>query len=181
MVLDSKKGLKSKSLKVQNMLRIFATINIVFFISCSSYFTKSEHLNAPPQLISQNSRVVLLSSKDDKLKIIARMTYLNPIDSSVFYNREYFFLEIFNDDENVIVPDSMQLSMFGKKPLWFRKVDNNEYDDVIMLENNLSSGYLIAFRQAGAFEQKRIKVDMKISNFSTATFDFSYAVLKTHL
>lgn len=151
------------------------------FLGCSTYFTKSGDDTTPPQVLAQNSRIVLLSSSDEKLKIAARMTYLNSIDSSIFNNREYFFLEIFNDDEEVILPDSMQISMFGRKPLWIRKIDSNEYDDMILLENSLSEGYLIAFLPAGAFEQKRIKVDLKIANFDKATFDFSYAVLKTRL
>ncbi|WP_202391495.1 hypothetical protein [Helicobacter saguini] len=179
-----------------NFFIIFVIFFITFFSSCSSYFSKSANEQTPPQQLAQNSRIVLLSGSDDtfksqnvaqnenkgeKLKIAVRMTYLNPLDSSIFHNREYFFLEIFNDDEDVLLPDSMQVSMFGRKPLWLRKVDKNELDSMLKLENTLSEGYLIAFRPAGPFEQKHIKVVLNIATFEPATFDFSFAILKTYL
>lgn len=151
------------------------------FSGCSTYFTKGEGMQISPQVLSQNSRVALLSSSDEKLKIAMRMTYLNDIDSSLFHNREYFFLEIFNDDEDVVLPDSMQISMFNRKPLWIRKVESSELDSILKLENSLAEGYLIAFRPVGPFEAKKIKVDMKIANFKDASFDFSYSILKTRL
>lgn len=180
MSLDSINLLKFARLKI-NFLPIFVAFFITFFSSCSSYFSKSATSQTPPQEVAQNSRVVLLGGEDNKLKIAARMTYLNPLDSSIFHNREYFFLEIFNDDSDVLLPLSMQVSMFGRKPLWLRKVDSDELDSMLKLENNLSEGYLIAFYPAGPFEQKHIKVVLNIATFEPATFDFSFAILKTHL
>ncbi|RDU63594.1 hypothetical protein CQA53_08220 [Helicobacter didelphidarum] len=154
---------------------------ILLLYGCSSYFGKNEHLTIAPQTLAQNSRMVLLSSQDSKLKIAARLTYLNEIDSSIFHGREYFFLEIFNDDENIVLPDSMQLTMFNRKPLWIRQINQKELDDMLVLENDLSDGYLIAFRRANAFEQKKIQIALSLPNYRVGVFDFSYILLKTKL
>ncbi len=153
----------------------------ILFGSCSSYFNSLKHLKVSPETLAQNSRMVLLASQDDKLKIVAKMTYLNEIDNSIYRNREYFFLEIFNDDEDVILPDSMQITMFNRKPLWIRPINTDELDDILVLENELSSGYLIAFRRASAFEQKKINIELSITNFKKGVFDFSYVLLKSKL
>ncbi|GAB0172932.1 hypothetical protein NHP164001_09480 [Helicobacter trogontum] len=153
----------------------------VFYLGCSSYFSKSEFLDTPPELLAQNSRMILLSGADKKLKIAARLTHLNSLDSSIYNGREYFFLEIFNDDEYTVMPDSMQLSMFGRKPLWIRPIDTRELDDLLTLQNNLSSGYLIAFRYPSVFEKKSMKVQLSIESFEPAVFDFSYIILDSKL
>ncbi len=157
-------------------------INIfILFTNCTSYFAKTEFLDSPPELIAQNSRMALIISNDDKLKIVARLTYLNNIDISVYSNREYFFLEIFNDDENIIVPDSMQITMLNKKPLWIRSVEEIELDDILFLNNSLSSGFLIAFKTPSVFERKTMKIQLKIDTFKPSIFDFSYITLETKL
>lgn len=161
----------------RNLLLLFC----VLCFGCSSYFSKSEFLDTPTELLAQNSRMVLLSGVDEKLKIAARLTHLNSLDSSIYNGREYFFLEIFNDDEYVIVPDSMQLSMFGRKPLWIRPIEAREFDDLLTLYNNLSNGYLIAFRYPSAIQKKRMKVKISIESFEPVTFDFSYVILNSKL
>lgn len=161
----------------RNLLLLFC----VLCFGCSSYFSKSEFLDTPTELLAQNSRMVLLSGVDEKLKIAARLTHLNSLDSSIYNGREYFFLEIFNDDEYVIVPDSMQLSMFGRKPLWIRPVEAREFDDLLTLYNNLSNGYLIAFRYPSAIQKKRMKVKISIESFEPVIFDFSYVILNSKL
>lgn len=161
----------------RNLLLLFC----VLCFGCSSYFSKSEFLDTPTELLAQNSRMVLLSGVDEKLKIAARLTHLNSLDSSIYNGREYFFLEIFNDDEYVIVPDSMQLSMFGIKPLWIRPIEAREFDDLLVLHNNLSNGYLIAFRYPSVFEKKNMKIELNIETFKPAVFDFSYIILDSKL
>ena len=101
----------------RNLLLLFC----VLCFGCSSYFSKSEFLDTPTELLAQNSRMVLLSGVDEKLKIAARLTHLNSLDSSIYNGREYFFLEIFNDDEYVIVQDLCSLaclaeSLYGYAP-----------------------------------------------------------------
>lgn len=151
------------------------------FIGCTTYFSQTDFLNTPPELLAQNSRVVLLSSSDEKLKIAARLTHLNELDSSIYNGREYFFLEIFNDDDYVVLPDSMRITMFGRKPLWMREVESREFDDILLLYNTMSYGYLIAFRTPSVFERKKMQVKLSIESFKPAVFDFSYIVLQSKL
>lgn len=160
---------------------LFLLCGVLTLISCSSYFSNVEHLKTSIETLAQNSRVVLLVSKDDRLKIVARLTYLNEIDSGLYHDREYFFLEIFNDDDNVVLPDSMQITLLNKKPLWMRPIQADELDESLVLENKLSSGYLIAFRKVSPFDQKNMKLELSITDFPTSIFDFSYATLQTKL
>lgn len=163
---------------------IFITILLFFSLlcfGCSSYFTKSEFLDIPHELLAQNSRVILFSDKDEKLKITARLTHLNGLDNGIYNGRQYFFLEIFNDDDNAILPDSMQISMFDKKPLWMRHVESREFDDLLFLQNNLSSGYLIAFKNISATQRKKMKIKISIESFEPKVFDFSYIMLNSKL
>ena len=166
------------------MARIY-TISLLILLTltgCQSYFGKKDRLNY--QIMLQNSRVIMLSSNtENQLKVFAKVTYLNDVDNISYNNREYFFLEIFNDDEDVILPDSMQISMFDKEPLWIRKIDDDElaYDDVMVRDNPLSTCYLLAFKRQPPRLQKNMKVKLAISGFSPNIFDFSYIVLNTKL
>ncbi len=162
-------------------LSFFSLFFCISFAGCATYFSKSAFLEAPPELLAQNSRIVLLASNDEKLKIVARLTYLNDLDSSIYNGREYFFLEIFNDDEYVVLPESMQLTMFGRKPLWMRSIEEREFDDLLTLYNTMSNAYLIAFNTPSVFERKRMQIKLSVQSFQPAVFDFSYVILDSKL
>lgn len=166
---------------LKSLLYYFLVLFCLLFSGCTTYFSKSDFLDTPPELLAQNSRVVLLVSTDEKLKIAARLTHLNELDSSIYNGREYFFLEIFNDDDYVVLPDSMQITMFGRKPLWIREVESREFDDVLLLYNTMSYGYLIAFRLPSIFERKKMQIELNIESFKPAIFDFSFIVLESKL
>ncbi|WP_233707680.1 hypothetical protein [Helicobacter aurati] len=120
-------------------------------------------------------------SDKNELKIAARLTYLNDLDNLAYNNREYFFLEIFNDSDEVVIPDSLQITMFGKKPVWIRYISSEELDDILVLENNYGKGYLIAFQKPSIFLQKHIVIDLSIAHFGNASYDFSYKVIPSDL
>ncbi len=163
------------------IIALFASVTFILFTNCSSYFSKSEFLKNPPELIAQNSRMALLVSDDGKLKVVARLMHLNEVDGGVYKNREYFFLEIFNDDEDVVLPDSMRITMFDKPPLWIRGVEGRELDDVLFLDNSLSYGFLIAFNRPSVFKLKNMEIKLVVDNFQPAIFNFSYTILNSKL
>lgn len=165
----------------KKLLTYFLFFFCYLFVGCATYFSKADFLETPPELLAQNSRVVLLSSSDQKLKIAARLTHLNDIDRSLYNGREYFFLEIFNDDDYVVLPDSMRITMFERKPLWVRQIESRELDDILLLYNTMSYGYLIAFRPPSVFERKKMKIKLSIESFKPAIFDFSYIILESKL
>lgn len=168
-------------LPFKNILYCFLFLFCIIFSGCATYFSKSDFLNTPPELLAQDSRIALLSSTDEKLKIAARLTHLNDLDSSVYSGREYFFLEIFNDDNYIVLPDSMQITMFGLAPLWMREVESKEFDDILLLYNTLSKGYLIAFRTPSVFERRKMQIKLSIQSFKPVIFDFSYIILDSNL
>lgn len=170
-----------QTLFIKSILYCLLFLFCILFASCTTYFSKVDFLNPPPELLAQNSRVVLLASSDEKLKIAARLTHLNELDSSIYNGREYFFLEIFNDDDYVVLPDSMRITMFGRKPLWIREVESREFDDLLTIYNTMSDGYLIAFRPPSVFERKKMQIELNIESFNPAIFDFSYIVLQSQL
>lgn len=168
------------------LLFIFLGVLAPLLIGCSSHFSDMQHIRASTQTIMQNSRVAIFVGEDDKLgkdnlKVTTRLTYLNELDSLTYGNREYFFLEIFNDSPEVVLPDSLELSLFNKKPVWIREVKPQELDDLLFLENDYAKGYLIAFRRPSAFLRKDIVVDLYIANLGKASYNFSYKVIKTGL
>ncbi|STQ85816.1 hypothetical protein LS73_004845 [Helicobacter muridarum] len=168
---------------LSKLFNIFYTLIIatILLSGCSSYFYKMKHIKVSAQTLSQSSRIALFMSNDNSLEIATRLTYLNELDSISYNNREYFFLEIFNESDEVIVPDSLKISLFNKKPMWIRKISKEELDDILVLENDYSEGYLIAFKKAPLLLQRRILVELSITNFGTASYDFSYKVMNSEL
>lgn len=166
------------------IFRAFIGVGLItglFLCGCSSYFSEIKHIKISPQTLTQSSRIGLFTSDDNELKIATRLTYLNDLDNLIYSGREYFFLEIFNDSEDVVLPDSLQISMFNKKPVWIRQVQTEELDDILVLENQYAIGYLIAFQKPPIFLQKHIVVDLTIANFGKVSYNFSYAVISSTL
>lgn len=149
-------------------------IIIVFsflFISCSSYFTNINNFKISDKLKAQISKTAIITHKN-KPNIVITLLYLNALRESVFFRKEYFFIEIYSSNNDIFLPDFLEFSLFNKKPSWIREVHRDEVDDLLSFNNKWSKGFLLAFEKLPK-NNTSIKITLKIPGYENSVFHFN--------
>ncbi|PAF44251.1 hypothetical protein [Helicobacter sp. 11S02596-1] len=155
---------------------------IVFFLSivllsgCTSYYADGYR----PDVIAE--RKIQASRKGEIIKnhqpvLVAVATHLNEVDDVVYGNREYFFVEIFSERQDVFYRGVIHFSLFGKPPIWVREIAPDEYDTILQSSNRWSRTFLIAFEKLAPLASRKAKLVMDVYDFGEITFDFTYQAI----
>lgn len=145
----------------------------LFFCGCGLYNDsfRPEILKEKKILSSRKSQIII----DNKTQIVCIVTYLNNVDSELFKDAEYFFIEVFSQLDLPI--GFMDFSITNNSRFnWIREVYEDEFDDVINTYNKWSKAYLISFEEIPDQSKKNMQFSIDIAGFGKMDFDFSYKV-----
>lgn len=110
-----------------------------------------------------------------KISVIGIATYLNNVLPDIYINGEYFFLELFSESNiNIAFMDFSIIN--DSRVKWIRKVNIEDFDDIINVYNKWSTGYLIAFDEVQDRDKKDMQLHIDIANIGSMDFDFTYKV-----
>ncbi|PAF48400.1 hypothetical protein BKH46_00355 [Helicobacter sp. 12S02634-8] len=115
--------------------------------------------------------------KDEKPIVVAVATHLNEVDNVVYGGREYFFVEIFSERQDVFYHGMISFTLFGKPPIWVREIKKDEYDEILSASNKWSRTFLVAFDVLDPLASRKAKLVMDIYDVGKITFNFAYQAI----
>ncbi|PAF49932.1 hypothetical protein BKH41_01115 [Helicobacter sp. 12S02232-10] len=159
------------------MYKIFVFfLGILFFLGCTSYYTDSYKPDVIVEKKIQASRKGEII-KDQKPVVVAVATHLNEVDNVIYGNREYFFVEVFSERQDIFYDGVISFTLFKKPPIWVREIKKDEYDTILSSSNKWSRSFLIAFNKLDSLASRKAKLVMDVYNFGKITFDFTYQAI----
>ncbi|MCE3036688.1 hypothetical protein LW135_02425 [Helicobacter sp. faydin-H20] len=149
---------------------------IVFvFLGCSTVFVSDDDIDILSEKKVQASRKgEIIKDKKNYMNMI--VTHLNEVSQSAYNNREYFFVEIFQEEGDGDF-SLVEYTLNGITPLWIREVKSDEFDEIIKPSNKWSKCYLLAFRKIANLESRDMVLNARVVSYGTMTFDFSFKTL----
>ncbi|PAF52767.1 hypothetical protein [Helicobacter sp. 13S00477-4] len=157
------------------MHKIFFLIAL-FFLGCNSYYIDSYKPDIIAEKKIQASRKGQII-KNQKPVVIAVATHLNEVDDVVYGGREYFFVEIFSEDQSIFLNDMIDFTLFKKPPIWVREIKKDEFDEILHSSNKWSKVYLIAFNKLDPLSSRNAKLIMEVYGLGKIVFDFAYQAI----
>lgn len=153
----------------------FFLIFSFFFSGCNSFFNRNYSSDTISKKKMQASRKDAII-KDNKVLVTTVVTYLNDVSALAYYNREYFFIEIYNEDQ-VDYSNVIDYTLNGRDLLWIREIKSDEFDEILHPNNKWSRCYLVAFKGVSELETREMVLEMSIGRIGTMHFDFSLKIV----
>lgn len=158
------------------MIRILYFVIPLFLLSgCSTFFSSENNLDILDEKKVQASRKSEII-KDKKILMSMVVTHLNEVSVTAYYNREYFFVEIFQEDINDTLP-LIDYSLNNQEPLWIREIKKDEFDKILSPSNKWSKCYLLAFKSLSNLGSRSMILKAKVASQGEMEFDFSFKTL----
>lgn len=138
---------------------------------------KPEVLAEKKILASRKAEII----RNGRVEMIMIATYLNNVNPQIYHTREYFFLEVFSQND-AILPESMAFGITDDAQfLWIREVEKDEFDEVINVSNRWSRGFLVAFDSIDEYSKRNLALNVAINALGEMRFDFAYQVFEMQL
>ncbi|WP_104749356.1 hypothetical protein [Helicobacter cynogastricus] len=161
------------------MAKIFLSLLLLGLAACSDSFTgayKPDFLAEKRTQATRKGEVIV----NLRPVLNALATHLNDVDPIDYHAREFFFVEIFSEDQNYIDDDAISYKLYGlhgfETPAWVREISKEEFDRVLHTTNKYARGFLVAFDKLNHIAQEEAKLEMDIVGLGTITFNFAYRV-----
>lgn len=146
----------------------------LFFQGCNSFFSNNHYtLDIVSEKKVQASRKGEII-RGNKVLAIATVTHLNEVSALVYHGREYFFVELYSEDD---IGDFIEYDLNNSNPLWVREIAQDEFDEILKPNNKWSRCFLVAFNAIGGIGAREIVLNMNIIGLGTMKFDFSFKIL----
>ena len=156
-------------------IKITGFLLIVFLlVGCNSSFMNSNK-DVLAEKKSQASRKASIS-KGNKVLMTAIVTHLNDVSVMAYHNREYFFVEIYSEEE-MDYGGIITYTLNGKSPLWVREIKSDEFDKILNPSNKWSRCYMVAFKTLSELELRNMVLTMEVSQLGKMEFDFTIKLL----
>lgn len=153
----------------------FVFVLMLFFSGCDSFFNRGYSVDIVSEKKIQASRKDAIL-KDNKVVMTVIATYLNNVSALAYYNREYFFIEIYNENQ-IDYSNVIDYTLNDRKPLWIREIKNDEFDEILRPNNKWSRCYLAAFSDISELESREMILKMNVGKVGVMSFDFSLKIV----
>ncbi|BDQ29518.1 hypothetical protein [Helicobacter ailurogastricus] len=118
--------------------------------------------------------------KDLRPVVSVFITHLNDVDPVTYHQREFFFVEIFTQDQSIYNNGGIGYTLYGTHgpttPMWVRPIDKDEFDKILRTTNKYSKAYLVAFKKLDYISEQDAKLDMEIDGLGEMHFNFATQV-----
>ncbi|CBG39828.1 hypothetical protein [Helicobacter mustelae] len=148
---------------------------LLFLEGCNTFFGQEDGVDILAEKKVQASRKAEII-ENHKILMTMVVTYLNEVSELAYYNRKYFFVEIFQEDSSSDAP-LIDYFLNGQKSLWVREIHEDEFDKILIPRNKWSKCFLVAFHDLNELESRDMVLKAEVSSMGTMTFDFSFKTL----
>ncbi|WP_121021724.1 hypothetical protein [Helicobacter vulpis] len=161
------------------MARVFLWLLVLGLGGCTDNFADAYK---PDFLAEQRTQATRKGEVIVNLRPVlsALATHLNDVDPVIYHAREFFFVEIFTEDQSLLDNDAISYTLYGLKrvetPAWVREVHKEEFDSVLHTTNKYARGFLLAFDKLNHAAQEEAKLEMDIVGLGKILFNFAYKV-----
>ncbi|PAF42543.1 hypothetical protein [Helicobacter sp. 11S03491-1] len=160
-------------------IRVFF-LSIFIFLGCSSYYadTYKPDIIVEKKIQASRKGEIIVNQKP---VVVAVATHLNEVDDVIYGGREYFFVEIFSEEQGIFLNGVISFRLFNKPPIWSREIKKDEFDAILHPSNKWSKSFLIAFEKLDPLSSRSAKLVMEVYNLGKITFDFAYQAIPMQL
>ncbi|WP_199766205.1 hypothetical protein [Helicobacter salomonis] len=161
------------------MARFLLSLLMLGLVACSDNFAEAYK---PDFLAEKRTQATRKGEVIVNLRPVlsALATHLNDVDPVLYHAREFFFVEIFTEDQSFLDNDAISYKLYGLRgfetPAWVREISKDEFDSVLHTTNKYARGFLVAFDKLNHIAQEEAKLEMDIAGLGTITFNFAYKV-----
>ncbi|WP_199763911.1 hypothetical protein [Helicobacter felis] len=161
------------------MSRVFLCLLVLGLVACSDSFIEAYK---PDFLAEKRTQATRKGEVIVNLRpvVSALVTHLNDVDPVLYHAREFFFVEIFTEDQSFLDNDAISYKLYGlhgfETPAWVREIGKDEFDRVLYTTNKYARGFLVAFDKLNHIAQEEAKLEMDIVGLGKIMFNFAYRV-----